>query len=286
MDAASGVALAALSLNSLPGTECRAGAPSPGKSLPDRPCPDQGDDENLEPMDGVGELVALPARGKGRGDQRRQSLALSQSFQHSSMERGLLAEGEICVGDEDIQVPLSRSSRMLGGAENHSMLWLDPDTEDVMLGADLPSPGLFAAGEDGCAAVHPPSASTSAGSAGCTVPAVVPVAVPGSAVDGAAAPAAGAESGVGSSAAAHVVCSGAPDSSAAGAVPEPTSSGPPRRTPRPLADSVALLAGMRELCAADEASPLLAESAEGRKEGDDADEEFLRQVGRTVGLRA
>ena len=109
-----------------------------------------------KPLPGVGEdveegndaLGALPSfngggrRAKSRPDPRRQSSAIFSSFAVATSGAGLLDDSEIAVGDEDVQVPLAKSAKLLGGAANHSSLWLDPDTDEMMLGEPLPEPAF------------------------------------------------------------------------------------------------------------------------------------------------
>ncbi|KAK2077072.1 hypothetical protein QBZ16_004705 [Prototheca wickerhamii] len=76
---------------------------------------------------GVEEVVAL------RHGAARQKKQLAQS--------GLLVGEEIAVGDEDVQVPLEKSGRLLGLGSNHNHIWLEPGV-DELLNNDLPSPDL------------------------------------------------------------------------------------------------------------------------------------------------
>ncbi|KAL4450729.1 hypothetical protein ABPG77_001085 [Micractinium sp. CCAP 211/92] len=137
----------------------------PGSSVAPPPAalPSVGEDE--EENEPLGALPQLGRGGRARGggsrrpDPRRQSLAISQLFAGLSEGAGLLGERELAVGDEDIQVPLARSGRLLGGAANHSSLFCEPDTGDL-LDTDLPSPLLQAgaaasAGADQAAAATP-----------------------------------------------------------------------------------------------------------------------------------
>lgn len=100
-----------------------------------------GPAEAEEARDG---LAALPSfRGKPRKraqDPRRQSMALLKAFNAGTEGLGLLSGDEIALGDEDVQIPLDRG-RLLGGAHNHSQLWVEPGMEDLA-SADLPSPEL------------------------------------------------------------------------------------------------------------------------------------------------
>jgi hypothetical protein len=60
-------------------------------------------------------------------------------FAGLSTGNGLLGDAELSVGDEEVQVPLARSAKLLGGAANHSSLFVDPDNGEL-LDAELPSP--------------------------------------------------------------------------------------------------------------------------------------------------
>ncbi|PRW58043.1 hypothetical protein C2E21_3299 [Chlorella sorokiniana] len=104
-----------------------------------------------EENDPLGELPQFRQRGGGtaarrRPDARRQSLAIGAMFagltQHAE---GLLGDSELAVGDEEVQVPLAKSGKLLGGAANHSSLFVDPDTADL-LATQLPSPQLLSPG--------------------------------------------------------------------------------------------------------------------------------------------
>ena len=67
-------------------------------------------------------------------------------FAGLTQREGLLGDSELAVGDEEIQVPLAKSGRLLGGAANHSTLFVDPDTDDL-LDEQLPSPLLPGLGQ-------------------------------------------------------------------------------------------------------------------------------------------
>lgn len=140
-----GSPLSLLSPNALPAKA------SPGKAT--KPLP--AVDEDAEEGDGGDALMALPSfnarRARSRPDPRRQSSAIFSSFAEATSGAGLLDDSEIAVGDEDIQLPLAKSAKLLGGAANHSSLWLDPDT-DEMMGEPLPEPSfgdLHEGGGDG-----------------------------------------------------------------------------------------------------------------------------------------
>ena len=125
-----------------------------------------------EENDPLGDLPQFGQRGGGgaaarrKPDARRQSLAIGAMFagltQHAE---GLLGDSELAVGDEEVQVPLAKSGKLLGGAANHSSLFVDPDTADL-LATQLPSPQLLSpgllggpgalAGADGQATPTPP----------------------------------------------------------------------------------------------------------------------------------
>lgn len=130
----------------------RTGKPATARAPLPTTLPSVGEEE--EENEPLGALPQLGSGGRGRGgggrrpDPRRQSLAISQLFAGLSEGAGLLGESELAVGDEDVQVPLARSGRLLGGAANHSSLFCDPDTGDL-LDMELPSP-LLPAGD----AVH------------------------------------------------------------------------------------------------------------------------------------
>lgn len=92
--------------------------------------------------DAVGPLTALPKTSRRKADPRRQSVALFQAFNKTSSGSGLLEGEEIAVGDEDIQVPLEKSGRLLGMGNCHSHIWLEPGV-DELLENDLPSPDII-----------------------------------------------------------------------------------------------------------------------------------------------
>lgn len=119
--------------------------PAPTAAPPPAALPSVGEEEEEnEPLGALPQLHRGGRRPGGVGrrpDPRRQSLAISQLFAGLSEGAGLLGESELAVGDEDIQVPLARSGRLLGGAANHSSLFCDPDTGDL-LDTELPSPLL------------------------------------------------------------------------------------------------------------------------------------------------
>lgn len=123
-----------------------------------------------EENDPLGDLPQFGQRGgtaaRRKPDARRQSLAIGAMFagltQHAE---GLLGDSELAVGDEEVQVPLAKSGKLLGGTANHSSLFVDPDTADL-LATQLPSPQLSSpgllggpgalAGADGQATPTPP----------------------------------------------------------------------------------------------------------------------------------
>lgn len=110
-----------------------------GFAAADSPAPGAARDEpENEPL---GELPQFGARRNAsrRAGSRRQSLAIGAMFAGLSTGTGLLGETELSVGDEEVQVPLARSTKLLGGAANHSSLFVDPDTGDL-LDTELPSP--------------------------------------------------------------------------------------------------------------------------------------------------
>lgn len=109
------------------------------------------DEEN----EGLGALPRFESRRRGgRPDARRQSLALGAAFAGLAGGAGLLGDGELAVGDEEIQVPLSKSGKLLGGTANHSSLFCDPDTGDL-LDTELPSPQFPTAGGGAAGASAP-----------------------------------------------------------------------------------------------------------------------------------
>lgn len=105
----------------------------------------KGADELPEEEDVLGALPSFRGGGSRAGvrraDPRRQSLALASMFARATAGEGLLDDSEIAVGDEDIQIPLAKSSKLLGGNANHSTLWVDPDV-DAVFATDLPEPKL------------------------------------------------------------------------------------------------------------------------------------------------
>ncbi len=106
-----------------------------------------------EENDPLGELPQFGQRGGGNGgtarrrpDARRQSLAIGAMFAGlTEHAEGLLGDSELAVGDEEVQVPLAKSGKLLGGAANHSSLFVDPNTADL-LATQLPSPQLLSPG--------------------------------------------------------------------------------------------------------------------------------------------
>ncbi|KAL4433783.1 hypothetical protein ABPG75_000224 [Micractinium tetrahymenae] len=164
-----------LSLLSPNGGSLRARSPSGTKPAtataptpPALPTVGEEEEEENEPLGALPQLGAGGGRRGGgrRPDPRRQSLAISQLFAGLSEGAGLLGDSELAVGDEDIQVPLARSGRLLGGAANHSSLFCDPDTGDL-LDTELPSPQFPAgaaapAGAAGGAAAATPVRGNSA----------------------------------------------------------------------------------------------------------------------------
>ncbi|KAL6779389.1 hypothetical protein ACKKBG_A12130 [Auxenochlorella protothecoides x Auxenochlorella symbiontica] len=89
-------------------------------------------------------LAALPSfgrPGRRKPDPRRQSVALFNAFSQTTSGRGFLSGDEIALGDEDVQIPLDKSGRLLGGVSNHSQLWVEPGMDDL-LSSELPSPEL------------------------------------------------------------------------------------------------------------------------------------------------
>lgn len=131
-------------LKSSPGRKQNGTVAAPG-GAPGGPRAAGEEEEENEPL---GELPQLRALGGARGrrpvggarpDARRQSLAIGAMFAGLSAGVGLLGETELAVGDEEIQVPLAKSGKLLGGTANHTSLWIDPDTRDL-LDAELPSP--------------------------------------------------------------------------------------------------------------------------------------------------
>ena len=95
-------------------------------------CGEEGGDQ-------LGELLPALDRkpARRRPDARRQSTAMFSAFDRATAGVGLLEEGEIAVGDEEIQVPLAKSGKMLGGKNNSSSLFVEPDMEEL-LENDLP----------------------------------------------------------------------------------------------------------------------------------------------------
>ena len=91
--------------------------------------------------DGLGPLPGATKPARRKPDPRRQSVALFSAFNKTSAQSGLLVGEEIAVGDEDVQVPLEKSGRLLGLGSNHNHIWLEPGV-DELLNNDLPSPDL------------------------------------------------------------------------------------------------------------------------------------------------
>ena len=104
---------------------------------PDAAALGQGEEDEL------GELPSFRGARRGgaaaRVDVRRQSLTLGSLFQATAAGAGLLDDSEISVGDDDILTSLSHA-RLLGGGTSHAALHVEPDTDDALLGGDLPEP--------------------------------------------------------------------------------------------------------------------------------------------------
>lgn len=141
-------------------TAAVAAVPPAAAAAAPPPLPEEEDEEN-EPLGALPQLGGARRGGSRRPDPRRQSLAISQLFAGLSAGAGLLGDSELAVGDEDIQVPLAKSGQLLGGAANHSSLFCDPDTGDL-LDTELPSPQL------------PGTSAGNAGGALCDSPVLAP----------------------------------------------------------------------------------------------------------------
>ena len=115
------------------------------------------------------ELVApLPSFNKRKADPRRQSTAIFSLFEATMSEHsGLLDDSEIAVGDEDILIPLAKSSNALA-ANGINNLWVDPDTDDAMMIGELPEPSVE---EMQTAAVAEAAAAAASKSLSATFPA-------------------------------------------------------------------------------------------------------------------
>jgi hypothetical protein len=88
-------------------------------------------------------LAPLPAfnnNGKKRLDPRRQSTAIFNRFEEMSGSSGLLGDGELALGDDDILIPLTKTSALNSHAVG-STLWVDPDMAELME-ENLPEPSL------------------------------------------------------------------------------------------------------------------------------------------------
>lgn len=151
-------------------------AASPGPACSASPHLPDDDGEENEPL---GTLPRFGGRRAGasshRPDARRQSLAIGAMFAGLTAREGLLGDSELAVGDEDIQVPLAKSGKLLGGAGNHSSLFVDPDTGDL-LETQLPSPQLpsphhlLHPGAGHAAAATPTAAAAAAAAAATPTP--------------------------------------------------------------------------------------------------------------------
>lgn len=91
--------------------------------------------------DALAPLPSFGRPGRRKPDPRRQSVALFNAFSQTTSGRGFLSGDEIALGDEDVQIPLDKSGRLLGGVSNHSQLWVEPGIDDL-LSSELPSPEL------------------------------------------------------------------------------------------------------------------------------------------------
>lgn len=96
-------------------------------------------DSNCNCQDVLGSLPSFKNR-KVYDKRRRQSNIIFNAFEKAvseNSERGLLGDSEIGIGDDEIFIPLSKTT----ATTNNGTLWIDPDTDDYLID-NLPDPEL------------------------------------------------------------------------------------------------------------------------------------------------